>query len=110
MGTRFVRLHFYRRQSDGERADARGKGLCEPDLHALAEKTPAAIHGFTETDPPNFSFRDPPCSFYSGTKALGEEAIAGIGQSYIWRLRIPFDEIRRRAQLSQQGAALREGL
>jgi UDP-glucose 4,6-dehydratase len=23
---------------------------------------------------------------------LGEDAIAGIGQSYIWRLRIPFDE------------------
>ena len=26
-------------------------------------------------------------------KALGEEAIAGLGQSFIWRLRIPFDEI-----------------
>ncbi len=23
---------------------------------------------------------------------MGEEAIAGIGQSYLWRLRIPFDE------------------
>ncbi len=23
---------------------------------------------------------------------MGEEAIAGIGQSYVWRLRIPFDE------------------
>src|SRR5204863_6670466 len=32
------------------------------------------------------------CSFYSGTKALGEEIISGIGQSYLWRLRIPFDE------------------
>src|SRR5690348_1393274 len=42
---------------------------------------------------PNFSFRDPPCSFYSGSKALGEEAIAGVGQNYCWRLRIPFDEI-----------------
>ena len=39
-----------------------------------------------------FRFRDGPCSFYSGTKALGEEAIAGLGQGYIWRLRIPFDE------------------
>ena len=48
--------------------------------------------GFTETDAPNFSFRDHPCSFYSGTKALGEEAIENIGQSYIWRLRISFDE------------------
>ena len=68
------------------------KDLMRPDLHELVEKTPSAIHGFTETDTPNFSFRDLPCSFYSGTKALGEEAIAGIGQCYLWRLRIPFDE------------------
>ena len=68
------------------------KDLTKPELRALAEKSPDKIHGFTETDVPNFSFRDGPCSFYSGTKALGEEAIAGIGESYIWRLRIPFDE------------------
>jgi UDP-glucose 4,6-dehydratase len=68
------------------------KDFTKPELRSLVEKSPAAIHGFTETDTPNFSFRDGPCSFYSGTKALGEEAIAGIGQSYIWRLRIPFDE------------------
>jgi len=68
------------------------KDLTRPGLRALVEKSPQVIHGFTETDIPNFSFRDGPCSFYSGTKALGEEAIAGIGQSYIWRLRIPFDE------------------
>jgi len=68
------------------------KDLTRPELHALAEQKSPAILGFTETDPPNFTFRDPPCSFYSGSKALGEEAIAGIGRSYIWRLRIPFDE------------------
>lgn len=68
------------------------KDLSRPALKTLAETNPAAIRGFTETDEPNFSFRQPPCSFYSGTKALGEEAIADIGQSYIWRLRIPFDE------------------
>jgi UDP-glucose 4,6-dehydratase len=68
------------------------KNMTQPQLHALAEKKSPAIHGFNETDTPNFSFRDQPCSFYSGTKALGEEAIAGIGESYIWRLRIPFDE------------------
>ena len=69
------------------------KDMTRPELRALAEKSPEAIHGFTETDTPNFSFRDGPCSFYSGTKALGEEAIAGVGQSYVWRLRIPFDEV-----------------
>ncbi|MFM1852132.1 MAG: hypothetical protein RIS54_1816 [Verrucomicrobiota bacterium] len=47
--------------------------------------------GFTETDTPNFSFRTDNCSFYSGTKALGEEVLAGRDDVYVWRLRIPFD-------------------
>ena len=47
--------------------------------------------GFTETDPPNFTFRQNNCSFYSGTKALGEEVLIGAHNVYIWRLRIPFD-------------------
>ena len=68
------------------------KDLTRPELRRLVETNPSAIHGFVETDTPNFSFRDLPCSFYSGTKALGEEATRDIGQSYIWRLRIPFDE------------------
>jgi dTDP-4-dehydrorhamnose reductase len=68
------------------------KDLTRPDLRSRVEQSPGAIHGFTETDPPNFTFRDLPCSFYSGTKALGEEVTAGVGHSYIWRLRIPFDE------------------
>jgi dTDP-4-dehydrorhamnose reductase len=66
--------------------------------------------GFGESDAPNFSFRQNHCSFYSGTKALGEEVL-GYGETkadetgvpgwgflnggqpdgYIWRLRIPFD-------------------
>ena len=69
------------------------KDLTRPDLRALVDRDPAAIHGFTETDEPNFTFRDPPCSFYSGSKALGEEALHGSEQTYIWRLRIPFDEL-----------------
>ncbi|MEI7532992.1 MAG: sugar nucleotide-binding protein [Verrucomicrobiae bacterium] len=68
------------------------KDFTKPELRALMEQNPGAIRGFTENDTPNFSFRDQPCSFYSGTKALGEETIANIGESYIWRLRIPFDE------------------
>jgi dTDP-4-dehydrorhamnose reductase len=66
--------------------------LTRPELRDLVERDPAAVHGFTETDEPNFSFRRPPCSFYSGTKALAEEAVSGMGQTYVWRLRIPFDE------------------
>ena len=49
--------------------------------------------GFTETDTPNFTFRAGPCSFYSGTKALGEEVLEGQPGVYIWRLRIPFDSV-----------------
>lgn len=47
--------------------------------------------GFTENDTPNFTFRTNNCSFYSGTKALGEEVLAGKPDVYIWRLRIPFN-------------------
>lgn len=65
--------------------------------------------GWREDDAPNFTFRRPPCSFYSGCKALGEEVLgyqeaarpasdwpAWLPQSaptgYVWRLRIPFCE------------------
>ncbi|MGB2401926.1 MAG: sugar nucleotide-binding protein [Akkermansiaceae bacterium] len=49
--------------------------------------------GFTENDTPNFSFRTNNCSFYSGTKALGEEVLDGAENCYIWRLRIPFNYV-----------------
>ena len=49
--------------------------------------------GFTETDTPNFTFRTNNCSFYSGTKALGEETLAGVPNVYVWRLRIPFNQV-----------------
>jgi dTDP-4-dehydrorhamnose reductase len=49
--------------------------------------------GFREDDTPNFTFRTNHCSFYSGTKALGEEVLAGKPNVYVWRLRIPFDHV-----------------
>ena len=49
--------------------------------------------GFREDDAPNFSFRTNHCSFYSGTKALGEEVLRGAEQCFVWRLRIPFSEV-----------------
>ena len=49
--------------------------------------------GFREDDAPNFCFRTNHCSFYSGTKALGEEILAGTPDVYLWRLRIPFNEV-----------------
>jgi dTDP-4-dehydrorhamnose reductase len=80
-------------RGEGDRAVQIEKDLTKPGLRDLPEKNPDAVRGYTEADRPNFTFRDPPCSFYSGTKGLGEEAITGVGQSYVWRLRIPFDEI-----------------
>jgi dTDP-4-dehydrorhamnose reductase len=68
------------------------RDLSGPQWQKALTETPDIFHGFTETDEPNFTFRQPPCSFYSGTKALAEEAIKNIGRNYIWRLRIPFDQ------------------
>ncbi len=67
--------------------------LTRPDLRRLADEDPSRLVGFTEADPPNFSFRSPPCSFYSGSKAVGEEVLAGAPRCYVWRLRIPFDGV-----------------
>ena len=53
---------------------------------------PEKVCGFTEWDEPNFSFRNAPCNFYSGTKALAEEAIRGVGRHYIWRPGMLFNE------------------
>ena len=69
------------------------RDLSQPRLKSIAESSPDLFRGFAETDEPNFSFRRPPCSFYSGSKALAEEAITGLGQSYIWRVRLPFDHL-----------------
>jgi UDP-glucose 4,6-dehydratase len=65
--------------------------LTKPGVRRTIDEHPEAIRGFNETDEPNFDFRHPPSSFYSGTKALGEEAAADVGRCYLWRLRIPFD-------------------
>jgi dTDP-4-dehydrorhamnose reductase len=50
-------------------------------------------NGFTEADAPNCTFRSNNCSFYSGTKGLGEEVLAGHPDVFVWRLRIPFDGV-----------------
>ena len=68
------------------------RDLNQPEIRRLFAEHPEKIYGFTEWDEPNFSFRHAPCNFFSGTKALAEEAIRGVGQSYIWRPRMPFNE------------------
>jgi len=49
--------------------------------------------GFIEDDTPNFCFQTNNCSWYSGCKALGEDVLDGAENTYIWRLRIPFDHV-----------------
>jgi dTDP-4-dehydrorhamnose reductase len=66
--------------------------LGDSEMLELFDAQPEKFHGFTELDEPNYSFRNRSCNFYSGTKALAEEAIQDIGQSYVWRLRLPFNE------------------
>ncbi len=77
------------RQADGSLRTE--KDLMQPALLEIVRHQPERVIGFTEEDVPNFSFRDGPCSFYSGTKAMGEESIAHVAGGYVWRLRIPFD-------------------
>lgn len=53
-------------------------------------------HEFTENDEPNFSFYQPKHSWYSGTKALGEQLLTAcemFSDVLICRLRIPFDSV-----------------
>jgi dTDP-4-dehydrorhamnose reductase len=68
------------------------RDLNHPEVRKLLARHPEKILGFTEWDEPNLSFRRAPCDFYSGTKALAEEAIHGVGQHYIWRPGTFFDE------------------
>ncbi len=66
--------------------------LTTPEMRERLTSSPESFRGFTENDEPNFSFASPPCSFYSGSKALAERILAGFGNVYVGRLRIPFDE------------------
>lgn len=68
------------------------RDLNRPEIRQLFATHPDRFHGFTEWDEPNLSFRHAPCSFYSGSKALAEEAIHGMGRCYIWRPGTLFDE------------------
>lgn len=67
--------------------------LTEPLVSELLANRSDRVAGFSETDEPNFCFAHNNCSFYSGTKALAEEVMAGFPDFYVWRLRIPFDEL-----------------
>jgi dTDP-4-dehydrorhamnose reductase len=56
---------------------------------AMCDKGHRPSFEFTEDDKPNFTFTDNNCSWYSGTKALGEHLLGN--DACIARLRIPFN-------------------
>ena len=45
-----------------------------------------------EADPPQRAFRGR-CGFYIGTKVMAEECVRNSERHYIWRVRLPFDEV-----------------
>lgn len=82
-------------------------------LRQLFDSHPEKFLGYTELDEPNCSFKSPPFSFYSGTKALAEESIRAYPQTYIWRMQLAFgecDEPTNFLSQLQNGFQLREGL
>ena len=70
--------------------------LCCGKKYQFTQISSGCIYGgyekhFTEKDAPNFDFQNG--SFYSGTKALAEKVVLQNNpNSYVFRLRIPFDE------------------
>jgi len=70
--------------------------LCKEKEHGFTQISSGCIYGgyekdFDEKDKPNFDFQNG--SFYSGTKALAEKVVLdNNAESYIFRLRIPFDQ------------------
>lgn len=80
----------------GAKVGTNGEFRVEEDLSVANVRNLFAAHpekfrGFSEADEPNFSFKSF-CTFYSGTKALAEEALRS-SRNYIWRLRLPFNEL-----------------
>ena len=65
--------------------------LNAPDLAPLLASHSARIHGFGDDEAPNFTFEHG-SSFYSGTKAIAEKTLLDFPSTYIWRLRMPFEE------------------
>jgi UDP-glucose 4,6-dehydratase len=47
--------------------------------------------GWQEKDKPNFSFELNNCNFYTGTKIIAEKYISLYEKSYIWRIKLPFE-------------------
>ncbi|HZR19673.1 MAG TPA: sugar nucleotide-binding protein [Verrucomicrobiae bacterium] len=66
--------------------------LSRPVIREMFVHHPECFRGYSELDQPNFCFKSAPCTFYSGTKALAEEALQDQQRLYVWRFQLPFNE------------------
>jgi UDP-glucose 4,6-dehydratase len=71
-------------------------GVCEATGTPLAHISTACLYDdkreYSETDPPTRNLKDGYCSFYLRTKFLSEQLVETYPKSYVWRIRLPFDE------------------
>jgi UDP-glucose 4,6-dehydratase len=65
--------------------------LCHISTGCLYNGYSPSNGGWNETDKPNFSFEFNNCSFYTGTKVMSEDYVKSYERSYIWRIRLPFE-------------------
>jgi len=69
-----------------------GIAYCHISTGCLYNGESNRSNGFTEEDEPNFTFEKNNCGFYTGTKALTEKIVREYDKTYIWRIRLPFEE------------------
>lgn len=74
----------------GQICDARGISLCHLSSGCVFNGYKEG--GWNEDDEIHLSFKTK-CSFYTGTKVMAEEALKDVYAKYIWRIRLPFDNI-----------------
>lgn len=68
-----------------------GITFCHISTGCLYNGNAPKANGWSEKDDPNFSFDFDNCSFYTGSKVMAEEAVRSYEKSYIWRIRLPFE-------------------
>ncbi len=67
------------------------ENLLGEDLALFLASRSARVRGFVDGDSPNATLENPG-SFYSGTIAAMEKALAPLTETYLWRLNVPFEE------------------
>lgn len=67
--------------------------LCHISTGCLYNGESPNPNGWSEDDTPNFSFDFNNCSFYTGTKVMAEEVVKQYQKSYIWRIRLPYENV-----------------